>query len=259
MAEFPHILAKNLLEDAAVSLSSDSGASLTEDQVYRLIYLADRSRLSKWYEDDYAGGLRIVFAFSNPVEADTWVLDRNFLIPGSSAAIQLQNSANGTAWNTVDTISAPLDTGKVYWRTFSAQSRAYWRFRLTSLAGPVSIFNLWLGKRIELSFGPYGDFDPYEEEIVGEPVYGSSGGFQWTQRFRRRVLRVEFANLTDTQYALIENWWSQAGRDGKSWWWLTYPVTRPDDPLYLNCEGSGKRFAFSQTVRYGALEAREVK
>ncbi|MEA1996153.1 MAG: hypothetical protein U9N45_00875, partial [Gemmatimonadota bacterium] len=107
--------------------------------------------------------------------------------------------------------------------------------------------------------GSAGDFDPYEEELVGEPVHGAGGGFQWTQRFSRRVLRAGFDNLTDSQYALLQNWWSQAGRDGKNWWWLTFPATEPSDPLYLNCEGQTKRFAFSNSVRYGSLEAREVK
>ncbi|HUU29385.1 MAG TPA: hypothetical protein VM123_16400 [archaeon] len=259
MAEYPHILARNYLEQATVSLSDDSGNPLAEDPVYRLAYMADRSRLSKWYENDYASGIRVTFAFPESVAADTWVLDRNFNITGPSAAVQLQSSADGNSYATVDTIPGPLDSDSIYWRTFPAQTKAYWRIRLTGLTRPVSIFNLWLGKRIELGFGPYGDFDPYEEEIVGEPVHGASGGFQWTQRFRRRVLRAAFQNLTDSQYSSLEDWWTQAGREGKNWWWLTYPSSEAADPLYLNCEGTARRFAFSQTVRYGTIEAWEVK
>ena len=149
MAEFPHILAKNHLEDATVSLAEDEGgAPLAEDSVYRLVHLADGSRLSKWYENDYAEGIRATFAFSSAVEADTWVLDKNFVIPGASATVELQYSDDGIDWtgNVADTIPATLDSSTIYWRTFTARTKPYWRIRLTSLTGPVSVFNLWLGK-----------------------------------------------------------------------------------------------------------------
>ena len=154
-----------------------------------------------------------------------------------------------------------LDNNRIYWNQIQPCTKAHWSILLEGLDNmqrPPSIFNIWLGKRIELTFGPYGDFDPYEEEIVGEPVHGAAGGFQWTQRYRRRVLRAVFENLTDSQYALIAQWWEQAAREGKNWWWLTFPVSEPEDPLYLNCEGTAKRFAISQTVRYGTIEAWEV-
>ncbi|MEA1997430.1 MAG: hypothetical protein U9N45_07310, partial [Gemmatimonadota bacterium] len=109
MAEYPHILAGNLLQEATVAITDDTGGlPLDEDAVYRLNYLADRSRLSKWYCEDYSKGIRVTFAFSSPQEADTWVLDKNFVIPGASAAVQLQSSEDGSSWSAVDTIPAPL-------------------------------------------------------------------------------------------------------------------------------------------------------
>ena len=200
----------------------------------------------------------MVWAFTAPVQADTFVLDKNFVLTGSVTVYLQYAAASGGPWSTAVTINAP-DSAVIYWREFTAQTKQWWRLRITGLTAAPEIFNVWLGKRIDLTFGSYGDFDPKEEEVIGDAAEGASGGFQWTQRFRRRRLRADFQNLTDTQFALIEQWWTEAGRDGKNWWWLTYPTSEPTDPLYLNCQGAARKFAFNHAVRYGILEAVEVK
>jgi len=258
MSEFPHILAQNKLEQAAsVSFTDGSGNPMIENEVYPLAHLTDRSRGSLWKGATGKSEQRVAWGFDSAVEMDTFVLDRNFTIEGASATVYFQHSANGTSWTTAATISG-LGSGSIYWRTFNAVSRQFWRLRITGLSAQPQIYNLWAGKRIELTFGPYGDFDPYEEEIVGEAVHGASGAFQWNQRFRRRVLRAAFENLINSQYELLELWWNQAAGEGKNWWWLTFPQSEPVDPLYLNCEGAPRRFAITRTVRYGTIEAREV-
>ena len=157
------------------------------------------------------------------------------------------------------------DDDDIYWRTFTSQTKQYWRLRITGLTARPKIPNFWAGARIELDMGPTGDFDPDEEEVIGEPAHGTSGGFQWTHRFRRRVINAEFRDVNDTQFADITSWWEQAGREGENWWWLTYPDTRaasPTDsdyyPVYVNCEGTARRWPYSTTVRSGAIRAFEV-
>ncbi len=257
MPEFPQFLARNLIGEAGIALTDLQGRPLAEDPVYRLAHLGDRSRLSCWRGEGVSGGLCLTFAFPAPVKADTWVLDRWFELPGATAT--LETSLDGGAWSLVDSLPAPIDRTRAHWRSFPLAERRYWRLRLTGLTGPATIFNLWLGRRIELTFAPHGEFDPHEEEVVGEPVHGASGGFHWTQRFRRRVLRAEFRNLTEGQLALLDQWWEEAPSEGRSWWWLSFPQSAPDDPLYLNCEGLTRRFALSRTVRNGVIEAREVR
>ena len=180
------------------------------------------------------------------------------LNPGSVLNLECATSSDFSAGLETVVSLAGLDSRNIYWRAFSPRSRRWWRLRLTGLNSAPHIFNLWLGRRIELNFGPMRDFDPFEEEIVGEPVHGASGGFQWTQRYRRRVLNASFENLNDNALALLERWWSEAARDGLNWWWLTWPISRPDDPLYLNCEGTPRRFSMTGPVRAGSIEAREV-
>ena len=72
------------------------------------------------------------------------------------------------------------------------------------------------------------------------------------------MLRVGFENLTDSQYQELGQWWNQAAKHGKNWWWLSFPSSEPDDPLYLNCEGAAHRFAITSAVRHGTIEAWEV-
>lgn len=259
MSEFPHILAQNKLEEAdSVSFTDGSGNALSEDENYPLAFLTDRNRGSLWKGVAGESEQRVTWFFSAAVELDTFVLDKGFTLEGGSATIYFQHSANGTDWTTVVTISG-LSNNLIYWRTFIAVSRQYWRIRITGLSAKPQIFNLWAGKRIELTFGPYGEFDPYQEEKIGEMVAGAGGSSQWVFRFKRRVLQAEFANLTDAKYDLLALWWTQAGAEGKNWWWLTYPTSEATDPLYLNDGGAMKRFPFSQTVRHGILTADEVK
>jgi len=269
VAEYPNILARNAIQSATVTLKNSINGDLVEDSVFRLTHLTDRSRMSKFKGDGSATEQRIVWSFTDAQVAEggiaqnlnTFVLDKNFTLTGGSAAAYLDYSttANFASYETPVSLT-DLDSDSIYWRTFTAVTRKYWRLRITGLTVAPEIFNVWLGARIILTFGPAGDFDPYEEEIAGEPVHGASGGFQWTQRFRRRVLRANFENLIDSQYDLLDSLWTQAGRDGKNWWWLTWPATEPTDPLYLNCEGRAKRFAFYRgATRGGSLEAFEVK
>ncbi len=264
MAEYPHILAANALEKAALS------STVAEDPVYRLVHLSDRSRLSKW-AGPWTGSERtqeVRFTFTDEQTApggaaeslDTFVLDRHFILnPGAALSLQCAQSSDFSAGLETMLTLANLDSAKTYWRAIPPRSRRWWRICLSGLAGAPHIFNVWLGRRIELTFGPVGEFDPFEEEIVGEPVHGASGGFQWTQRYRRRLLRANFENLNEARHALIERWWREAGQDGRNWWWLTWPVSHPDDPLYLNCEGISRRFALNGAMRSGVIEAREVK
>jgi len=264
MAEYPHLLAKNFLEEATVS-----GSGFAEHLIYKLEYMADLSRLSKWEGSSASAQQRIVWSFTaGPRTVDTFVFDRNFDLTGSAPAVTLQHADSPAGpWATAqkagggDLILSSPDSSKIYWQPLAPVTKGHWLLLLSGLSGmlrPPSLFNVWLGERIELTFGPSGEFDPYEEEVVGESVHGASGGFQWTQRFRRRVLRASFENLTDSQFALLARWWSEAAREGKNWWWLTFPASEPGDALYLNCEGLPRRFAFTSTVRRGTLEAREV-
>ncbi|MBN2289444.1 MAG: hypothetical protein JXQ83_08945 [Candidatus Glassbacteria bacterium] len=272
MAEYPHILAENTLEEATVAFTDGAGNSLAEDPVYGIVHLADRSRLSKWRGDPAAASQRLIWSFAGgPRQVDTLVLDRNFDLTGDSPRLTLQYAESGAGpWTTAkksngadDVVLSGLDSGSIYWTALSPCTKQHWSVLLQGLSGmqrPPSIFNLWLGRRIELTFGPSGGFDPCEEETVGENVHGAAGGFQRVHRYRRRVLRAGFDNLNDAQYELIGQWWCQAGRDGKNWWWLTWPVSRPDDPLYLNCEGGAKRFGlYRGATRSGTIEAWEVK
>lgn len=263
MSEYPHILACNALSRAVV------GSTVQEDPVFRLVHLADRSRLSKWVGpwSGWESVQEVRWSFTAEqttpgavaAELDTFVLDRGFVLnSGSELKLECALSSDfNTGLETVLTLSGP-DSRHAHWRAFSPRTRRWWRIRLTGLNAAPHLFNLWLGRRIELTFGPMGDFDPFEEEIAGEPVHGVSGGFQWTQRYRRRVLSASFENLNDSALALLERWWSEAAREGLNWWWLTWPVSRPDDPLYLNCEGTPRRFAIHGSVRAGSIEAREV-
>ena len=264
MAEHPHILAKNFLEEATVS-----GSGFSEHPIYKLEYMADLSRMSKWEGGLASSQQRITWSFiAGARSVDTFVFDRNFDLTGSAPTVTLQYADSPAGpWTTAQKegggslVLGGLDSAKTYWQPLAPVTKTHWSLLLDGLAGmqrPPSIFNVWLGERIALSFGPYGEFDPYEEEVVGDSVHGASGGFQWTQRFRRRVLRASFENLSDSQYALLVGWWIEAAREGKNWWWLTFPASEPEDALYLNCEGLPRRFALTSTVRRGAIEAREV-
>ncbi len=264
MAEYPHILAGNFLEDATVT-----GEGFTEHPVYKIEYTSDLSRMSKWQGSESSASQRLIWTLADgPRTADTFVFDRNSDITGSSPRLSLHHAASAAGpWTPVkmtggaDVVLDSPGGDTIYWKELTPVQDRCWSILLEGLDGmtrPPSIFNVWLGSRIELAFGPYGDFDPYEEEITGESMHGSSGGFQWTQRFRRRVLRAAFENLTDSQYAQLALWWNTAAARGRNWWWLTFPQSEAGDPLYLNCEGMARRFAFNSSVRYGTIEAWEV-
>ncbi|MEA2064393.1 MAG: hypothetical protein U9P14_11885 [Gemmatimonadota bacterium] len=258
MAEYPHILAANAIENASHTLENGAGTGLAEDPVYRLAHLGDRSRLSKWRGHSSNQVQRVKWLFGEPVQCDTFVLDKNFNFnPG--ATLKLQHSADGSTWTTALTLE-DLQSDSIYWRSFTDTARPLWSILIEGLTCAPGIFNLWLGKRIELNFGPSGNFDPYEEETVGENVHGASGGFQRVHRYRRRVFRAFFENLIDSQYCLLGQWWQEAGCEGKNWWWLTWPESEPGDPLYLNCEGTARRFGFYRgSARSGEIAAWEVK
>lgn len=258
MAEYPHILSKNLLQDA-----DSTSLSFTEDSVHRVTHLTDRSRQSSWWGSG-TGTHTITWNYSSAQEMDTFVLDKNFTLTG--ATIYFQHSADGVSFTNVVTISG-LDSDDTYWRTFTAVSKQYWRLRITGLTAAPKIANLWAGKRIELTFGPYGEFDPWASEVVGDGATGTSGGHQYTRRYIRRVLRANFEHLNDTKYALMKQWRTEAGDLGYNFWWLAYPTTRAGDPtdsdyypVYYNTQGGSVTFPFAlgESTRHGSIEASEV-
>ncbi len=251
MSEFPHILSRNLLQEAATVSSS-----VAQDAIYRLAHLTDRSRLSEWRGVSGTAQQIVQWNFAAPVQIDTFVLDRGFTLTGS-VVVYFEHSADGVNWTAAVTINAPA-TASIYWRTFTAVTKQYWRLRITGLSAAPVIQNVWGGKRIELTFGPDGDFDPDEKENIGDPSDGLTGGFQWSQKYTRRVLNVDFDNLTDTKYTLIRQWITEAAEDGLNWWWLTYPSSAPTDPLFLNGRGMAIRFPIRSSVRYGSITASEV-
>jgi hypothetical protein len=266
MIEYPHILATNLLVNGAHGYESLGGTDLQEDAIYRLAYLTDRSRLSKWCGVGAPSSQRIRWEFTEAVTADTFVLDRSsFLNTEAVLTVQYSETGDFEDWHTVRVGEqnfqlSTVSEEEIYWTEFDSEiSARYWSVRLDNVTTAPIIFNLWLGKRIELTFGPTGTFDPYQEELVGDSLLGAAGGFQRVHRYRRRVLSAFFSNLTDDQANLLQQWWREAGRDGRNWWWVTFPRNEAHDALYLNCESAGRRFGFENGVtRSGSIEAREV-
>lgn len=258
MAEYPHMLSRNLLQEA-----SSTTLSFTEDSVYRVTHLTDRSRQSQCW-GSASDPLWIRWNFASAVEMDTFVLDKGFTLTG--ATVKFQHSADGSSFTDVVSLSS-LDNTAVYWRTFTAVSKQYWRLYITGLTAVPKITNVWGGSRISLTFGPYGDFDPWATEVIGDGTSGAAGAFQFTKRYNRRMLAAGFENLTDSMYTLIKQWKSEAGDDGKNFWWLSYPTTFVSDytdsdyfPVYYNTQGGRVSFPFSQgeSVRHGTIEAYEA-
>ena len=277
MIEYPHILATNILVNGAptyqreypITESPYVGVNnLGEDKLYRLAHLTDKSRLSKWLGTIETSNdvQRIKWDYNTDVTADTFVLDRSCVFnPSATLTVEYSATESPDDWQAVQVDGQDLQlTGisedEIYWIKFdSAISAQYWSIKLENVTQAPIIFNLWLGKRIELTFGPTGSFDPYQEELVGDSLLGAAGGFQRVHRYRRRVISAFFSNLTDDQANLLQQWWKEAGRDGRNWWWVTFPTNEASDALYLNCESSGRRFGFENGVtRSGSIEAREV-
>lgn len=272
MADYPDLLCANLIEDYdAVEYRNSSETVLTEDTVYRLTHLTDRSRNSCWKGSATESEQRIVWDMGSgeTITADTFIIDSGFTLTGCSSLV-VQHSSDDSSWSDALTYTSPA-TAVVYWKAFTSATKRYWRVRLVGLTAQPIIQNLWIGKRIDLTFGPQ-SVDPYAAESVGSDVDGASGGTQTVPRYSRRFFRASFEGLTDTEYDLlmgtssVGGLWTQAWKDRKNWWWLQWPGTQDDDvtdsdyfPLYLNCRGTPKDFPLYTTRRSGMVEAWEVK
>jgi len=266
MADLPHILAKTFFEDAAITYDA------TEDGVYVKEFLADRSRLSK-FKGENTTPQHLIFDLASAKEADCFVLDNDFVIAGGSGRhLKLQHSAtvetdNGTTWD-VDAVdlnnTALAVTTLPIWKTFTAASRRYWRIRLEGLTASPEIFNVWLSKRIQLTFGPYGDFDPWEKESVDTPTRSSGGGFQNVHHYSFRKFSFPWENLDDAKMALLDEWWLYAGDLGRNWWFLWQPTayaaspTASNAPVYINSAGMNRKFGFYRSIRQGVINGVEV-
>jgi len=269
MPDFPHILAKNYLEDSTITYKKSDGSDATEDEVYIKEHLIDRSRISKFVGENTTPQY-LIFDLAEEKECDCFVLDKDFIISGGAGRhLKLQHSAadDGETFDTdaVDLNNAILaDNSLPIWKTFVAVSRRYWRIRLEGLTAAPEIFNIWLGKRIQLTFGPYGDFDPWEEESVDNPLRSESGGFQNVHYYSFRKFSFSWENLTDTQMTLLDQWWDEAGSTGLNWWFLWEPDNYEDNPgesnapVYLNSAGMNRKFGFDRSVRSGVIEGMEV-
>jgi len=267
MPDYPHILSKNFLEDASITYDK------TEDPVYLKEFLADRNRGSK-FRGENDTPQHLVFDLGTARECDCFVLDRAFVITGGSGRhLKLQRSAtvgtdNGSTWDAdeIDLNNAALaDNTLPIWKNFTeAVSRRYWRIRLEGLTAAPEIFNVWLGKRIQLTFGLYGDFDPWAERLEGVTVRSDGGGSQAVYYFAMRLLAAQFENLNDAKMTLIDQWWSEAGAKCLNWWWLWSPDSydgSPDEksaPVYFNSASMVRKFGFNKSVRYGGIDAEEA-
>lgn len=265
MSDLPHILAKNFLEDATITYDA------TEDDVYIPDFLADRSRLSK-FKGENTAPQTLIFDLAAAKEADCFVLDKDFVITGGSRRLRLQHSAsvgtdNGSTWDTdaVDLNNAALTTSTLpIWKTFTAASRRYWRLLLEDITASPEIFNAWLAMRIQLTFAPYGDFDPWEEESVDIQTRSDGGGLQNIHNYSLRKMTFPWENLDDTKMAMIDEWWLYAGSLGRNWWFLWEPdayaasPAASNAPVYLNSAGMNRKFGFYRSIRTGAINGVEV-
>jgi len=238
MPDFPHILAKNYLEDSTITYKKSDGSDATEDEVYIKEHLIDRSRISKFVGENTTPQY-LIFDLAEEKECDCFVLDKDFIISGGAGRhLKLQHSAadDGETFDTdaVDLNNAILaDNSLPIWKTFVA-------------------------------FGPYGDFDPWEEESVDNPLRSESGGFQNVHYYSFRKFSFSWENLTDTQMTLLDQWWDEAGSTGLNWWFLWEPDNYEDNPgesnapVYLNSAGMNRKFGFDRSVRSGVIEGMEV-
>jgi len=263
MPDYPEILSDNFLDDATATYDS------TEDDVYKVDFMADRNRGSK-FKGENTTPQHIVYDLGAAASCDTFVLDKDFVITGGSGRhLRLQHSEtdDGSTFDTdaVDLNNAALATTSLpIWKTFTSVSRRYWRLRLEGISAAPEIFNIWLGARIALTMSPYGNFDPWKEESIDTPLSATGGGFQNVHHFSRRLLSAQFENLSDTQMAFIDSWWNEAGQDGKNWWWLWKPDEYAGSaiakwaPVYFNSAGLVRDFGFYITQRAGIIEGRGV-
>lgn len=273
MADYPDLLCANLIQAySAVYLRNSANTALTEDTVYRLTHLTDRARGSCWKGATGVSEQRIVWDMGSTITCDTVVLDKGFTLTGCTHVYVehcATDASSDGSWTEAKDISSP-DNASVYWYRFTAATKRWWRIRLISLTAQPVIQNFWLGKHIQLTFGPQ-SIDPYAAESVGSSVVGASGGTQQVPRYSRRFFRAFFQDLKDNEYDLlmgtssVGGLWTQAWEDRKNWWWLQWPGKQDDDvtdsdyfPLYLNCRGTPKDFPFD-TTRSGVVEAWEVK
>ena len=92
MAEYPHILAGNLLENATVA-----GTGFDQHPIYKIEYASDLSRTSKWQGGGSSTTQRLIWALIDGSKtADTFVFDRNSDIAGDGARVTLQYGSSPT-------------------------------------------------------------------------------------------------------------------------------------------------------------------
>jgi hypothetical protein len=201
------------------------------------------------------------------------VLDKSFIINGTyaQALIQYYSADNlypdGGSWVTALTMTKAGDLASnslPLWKPISQVSRRYWRLRLTGLEAAPHIFNLWLGQRIELTFFPAGTFDPWKEQSVDQLEVAVAGGTQNVHRYSGRMLEVPFDDLSDAQVAQLDSWWSNAGKQGKAWWFLWLPdayAAAPSAslaPVYLISPNAVRSFPFYRSIRSGSIDGQEM-
>lgn len=259
MPDYPEVLAQNILEDCSVSYDA------TEDAIYKAQYVANRSRLSKFTGADTTPQ-HIVFDYGSAVSVDTFVLDREFVITGGSSQLLLQYSDNGADWTSLITLTKAgdlADNSIPVWKTFTAESHRYWRLRLTGLTAAPTIYNAWLGTRIQMTTGPYGPFDPWAEESADNLTRTPGGAAQVSHRYSKRTHRSEWRTLIDSQAALLTTWWTQARKYGRPWWWLMWPDSYSSNttlyqPVMFVSPSGGREMPLEPTTRSTVIEGIEV-
>lgn len=259
--DYPDILAENFLEDGTVTLTGSA-----EDAVFKAQYAVNRSRVSKFVGDS-TDPQAIKIDLGAADSANTFVLDKGWVITGGSATLKVQWSDNETDYTTVATLTAASQLAAntlPVWETFTAANHRYWRILLEGHTAAPTIFSVWLGTRIQLNIGPFGPFDPLLEKSVDVDLRTPAGAGQIVHRYRKRELQASFEILTDTLKADLTLVWTQAVQDGKPFFWLWKPadyasaqnsVTAP--VLYLSPNGAHD-YPISRTLSAGFLTGIEV-
>lgn len=247
----PILLAENILENATLTATSTESG-------YDVDNLKDRRRYTFW-KADTTGTFYITADCSSSQAADTLgITGHNF--GSSSAQITLQVSDDNTNWTDVITFSPSND--KSILKTFTQQTKRYWRLKIVSSISAAQLAVLFIGSKLQFPRYISGDFDPSPENPVATTARSKAGYLLGSIiRHTKITISVNFRNLTDTWIRnSFKSVWDTYLSQLKPFFWAWDIENFPDEIFYAAIpEGFALSIPYNPVRRNLHLEMETIK
>lgn len=223
----PFILYDNRFVDATPAATDTASG-------YAAANIADLRPYTFWYAAS-SGTKYLTVDCGSAKAADTlFILAHNLYTVGATISVEC-SSDNFVADTTVALSGFTVSDNRAIVKTFTTQTKRYWRLKLASTSAAAYIAVVLLGARMEFPYPPDSPYDPYGQGIEAETLKSVAGNIlQSVVQYHPIEITAQFSVLLRSWvFGTYKTFWDAHGRLLKPFAWVWDYTAYPSLAYFL--------------------------